>query len=66
MLLAELLRPDDFRAEPFVSSVLQHFLLADGMQSRAAAAELLAKLTPSVKHLSCLEVTKEDLPASSR
>ncbi len=65
VLLADFLRSDDLRVDHFVSTVLQLFLLADSTQSRAAAAVLIAKLAPSAKHLSVLEVTSNMLPVKA-
>lgn len=56
VLLEGYLWPADLAREPFVSAVLQCFTAAGCDSAREAAAVLLARLTPSHKHLANLEV----------
>lgn len=65
VLVADFLKTEDLRADSFVSPMLQLFLLADSVQSRTAAALIMTKLTPSTKHLSCLEVATMPQASSS-
>ena len=56
VLLEDILDPADLGKEAFVTAVLQSFTAADSKDARAAAALLLAKMTPGVKHLANLLV----------
>ena len=56
VLLEGFLEPADLSKEALVSTVLQTFTAAASQEARAAAATLLARLTPSGKHLGTLQV----------
>jgi hypothetical protein len=58
VLLEGLLEPADLGKEALVSAVLQSFTAAGSHEASAAAALLLAKLTPGAKHLGALQVMR--------
>ena len=55
MLLAQLLRQDDLRAEALVAGALQCFCAAGSPAAAAAAAALLRRLEPGPRALQTLE-----------